>query len=238
MQRALLFVVALLSLAAACSDGGSGGEATAGNLFENAGFEEGAQPWFSLDSDAWGKPFTVSTRHARSGSSSGLLELRSEEGGPARVYGIVQDVTPEEFPERLAGNYYVERWEQGTPKQYLQFVVIVWGAENVPAEAGDVENYQIRYVLAGVDAPPLSIANAKYVMLGTGPPVQAQWVPFARDVRQDFGELWGGVPEGFDSIRVFFEVRWDERNAADGPSAADVYYDDLFFGSPAGTPAD
>jgi len=224
----LVFVSALCLALAACSS--DGGEQPPRNLFDNPGFEDATQPWFSLDSEAWGTPFAVSTKQARSGMSSGFLELRSEDGGPARVYGIVQEVAPEEFPELLAGAYYVERWQQGTPKQYLQCVVIVWGADNAPAELGDVENYQIRYVLGGVDAAPLSIANARYVMLGAGPPAQGKWVPFERNVRQDFEQLWGSAPEGFDSIRVFFEVRWDERVASDGPGAADVYFDDLFLG--------
>jgi hypothetical protein len=228
----LLGLVAVCLALAACSGAGQGGEAPAGNLFGNPGFEEGAQPWFSLESEAWGAPFTVSTAQARSGASSGLLTLRSEDGGAARVYGIVQDVSPGEFPELLSGAYYVERWEQGTPKQYLQAVVIVWGADNAPSGLGDVENHQIRYVLAGVDAPPLAISNARYIMLGSGAPATGQWVPFERNVREDFEQQWGAAPKGFDSLRVFFEVRWDERDASDGPLAADVYYDDLFLGAP------
>ena len=233
MIRRLLLVFAGCLALAACS-GGQSGEPPAGNLFGNPGFEDGVRPWFSLESEAWGAPFAVSTEQAREGTSSGLLTLRSQDGGPARVYGIVQDVTPDEFPELLSGAYYVERWEQGTPKQYLQAVVIVWGADNAPSELGDVENYQIRYVLAGVDAPPLAISNARYIMVGGGAPVTGRWVPFERNVRQDFEQQWGAAPEGFDSIRVFFEVRWDERDASDGPSAADVYYDDLYLGAPPG----
>lgn len=224
----------VLSLATACCGCGDGGGVMTGNLFANGGFEEGGQPWFSLDSEAWGRPFTVSTVQARSGAGSALLELRSEDGGPARVYGVVQEVTPGTFPDVLSGAYYVGRWEQGTPKQYLQFVVIVWGADNAPPDVAGVENYQIRYVLGGVDAPPLAIANAKYVMLGTGAPATGRWVPFERNIRQDFEELWGAAPEGFDSLRVLFEVRWDDRSAPDGPSAADVYYDDLYLGSAGG----
>ena len=235
LGRPALFAALCLAVAACSSSGGgeAGDAGAAGsNLFANPGFEDGARPWFSLDSEAWGRPFTVSAKQAHTGASSGLLELRSEEGGPARVYGIVQEVSPDGFPELLSGAYYVERWQQGTAKQYLQFVVIVWGANNPPAEVAGVDNYQIRYVLAGVDAPPLAISNARYVMAGRGPPVQGEWVPFERNVRQDFEQLWGAVPVGFDSLRVFFEVRWDERGASDGPAAADVYYDDLYLGPP------
>ena len=34
----------------------------------------------------------------------------------------------------------------------------------------------------------------------------------------------------FHSIRILFETRWDNRQASDGPSAADVYYDNLYAG--------
>ena len=240
----LASVVALALTLAACGGGGGGAAAPTdtppptrppeANLLENPGFEEGEEPWFSLDSEAWGKPFTVSTRQAHSGSQSALLELRSEDPGPdrTRVYGVVQEVSPEEFPEVLSGWYYVENWRQGTPKQYLQFVVIVFDAENLPREVQSLgaNNFQVRYVLAGVDEPPLRISNARYVMVGTGEPEEGTWVYFERNIRQDFLDLWGIVPEGYESIRVFFEVRWDDRSPDDGPSTGDVYYDDLYLG--------
>ena len=210
-----------------------------GNLFGNPGFEEGEEPWLSLTTEAWGKPFSVSPDQARTGASSALLELRSSEAGagPARVYGVVQEVSPAELPETLSGYYYVDRWERGTPKQYLQFVVIVHEARNIPPEASPATNHQVRYLLAGVDSPPIAISNARFVMVGAGEPQQGQWVYFERNLRSDFEQLWGAVPEGFSKLRILFEVRWDDRQPSDGPSAADVYYDDLYLGpAPAGAP--
>ncbi|MDZ4278892.1 MAG: hypothetical protein U1B78_07115, partial [Dehalococcoidia bacterium] len=208
-----------------CGGGGA-------NLFANGGFEDGRDPWFSLMTEAWGEPFVVSDRQAHSGEQSALLELRSEDGGPARVHGVVAEVEPEDFPEVLSARYFVERWEQGTPLQYLQIVVIAWNARNIPAEVAQqqVPNHQVRYILAGVDRQPTFISNARYVMLSDGPPATGEWVRFERNVREDFQALWGAVPEDFENLRILFEVRWDERQPADGPSAADVYYDDLYLG--------
>ncbi len=199
-----------------------------GNLFVNGGFEDGAGPWCSLDSSAWGTPFSVSDERAYAGDQSALLQLRSDDGGAERVYGVVQEVAGNEFPETLFAEYFVERWEQGTPIQYLQVVVIVWDADNAPVNVG---NHQIRYIIAGVDSQPTFISNARYVMVSEAQPSVGEWVHFERDVRQDFLELWGSVPEGYDRLRVLFEVRWDDRTPDDDPSLADVYYDDLYFGS-------
>jgi len=202
-----------------------------GNLFGNGGFEEGAESWCSLDSSAWGTPFSISDAQAFAGDQSALLQLRSDDGGEVRVYGVTQEVASDGFPETLSAEYFVERWEQGSPIQYLQAVVIVWGADNVPPEVAGVGNHQIRYILAGVDSQPTFISNARYVMVSEEQPRVGEWVRFERDVRQDFLELWGAVPEGFDRLRVLFEVRWDDRTPDDGPSSADVYYDELYFGS-------
>ena len=46
----------------------------------------------------------------------------------------------------------------------------------------------------------------------------------------DFEKLWETVPQGFDKIRVMFEVRCDNKRAGEGPVHADVYYDDLYWG--------
>ena len=245
MRRYYLLSFALLAVAFLVSCGDETGEPTTscerptisdgvaadGNLFRNGSFEEGSEPWCSLDSSAWGTPFSISNERAFVGDQSALLQLRSDDGGEARVYGVVQAVAGDEFPETLSAEYFVERWEQGTPIQYLQAVVIVWGAENVPPAVAGVGNHQIRYILAGVDRQPTQISNARYVMVSEEQPRIGEWVSFERNVRQDFLELWGSVPEGFDRLRVLFEVRWDNRMPNDGPSSADVYYDDLYFGS-------
>ena len=249
------FVAAIaLGLAAlqlvSCGGGGSGAGGTSAqrcdtpplttpgpgqtNLFANGGFEEGANPWCSLATAAWGPPFAVSATQAHGGGKSAYLRLRSADGGSARVYGVVTEIATDAFPEQLSGYYYVDGWQQGTAKQYLQFVVIVWGAANQPASIA-APNYQIRYVLAGVDSQPLEISNARYVLVGHGAPEQGHWVHFQRNVREDFQQLWGAAPEGFSKLRILFETRWDDRSPTDGPSSADVYYDDLYLG-PAAAP--
>jgi hypothetical protein len=230
------WLLAVVIVAAACSSGGGGGSNGGGtpppqaNLFQNPGFEEGREPWISLDSEAWGKPFTVSSNRAHSGTNSALLELRSEDGGAVKVYGVVAEILPEEFPEVLSGHYYVERWEKGTPRQYLQAAVIVQGAKNIPREVAQAGNHQMRYILAGVDEQPTFISNARYVMVSEDAPATGRWVPFELDIKGDFEELWGDVPRGFSRLRILFEVRWDDRLPSDMPSAADVYYDDLYAG--------
>lgn len=209
-----------------------------GNVLQNGGIEEGSSPWASLAAAEWGTPFTVSQAQARSGASSAYLKLRSADGGATKVYGLTQDITPAQLPEMLAGYYFVENWEQGTPKQYLQAVVIVHEADNIPQEVRvlNANNYQMRYILAGSEEQPTQIANARYVMVSTDAPAVGQWVPFEFNVREDFCELWGNLPTGFTRISVFFETRWDTRAETDGPSNADVYYDDLYFGPASAAP--
>jgi hypothetical protein len=208
------------------------------NALQNPGFEEGSDPWASLIAPEWGTAFSVSQGQAHTGSSSAYLQLRSEDGGATKVYGVTQDITPAQFPEMMAGYYYVADWQQGTPKQYLQMVVVVHQAANMPQAARDlnVTNHQMRYILAGTEEQPTDIANARYVMVSPDAPPVGEWVHFEHNVRQDFCELWGNAPAGFAQISVFFETRWDQRAEDDGPSSADVYYDDLYWGPAAGAP--
>ena len=200
------------------------------NLLSNGSFEEGRDPWFSK-TDSWGTDFSVSDQQARSGANSALLELRSDgEADSVRVYGVVQEMTPQAFPQVVSGYYYVERWEQGTPHQYLQFVVIVHDAENIPPGVASGTNHQIRYVLAGAESQPTFIGNARYVMVTRSEPKMGEWVAFEFNIREDFQALWGDVPQGYQKLAFFFETRWDGRQPSDGPSEADVYYDDLYIG--------
>ena len=61
------------------------------------------------------------------------------------------------------------------------------------------------------------------------PPLLGEWIQFDLPVRRDFETLWGVVPSDYDFLRVFFEVRWDNKEEG-AVLHADVYYDDLFFG--------
>ena len=240
-KPSLLVLVTLLALAlAACGEDtqpvacGVPAGAASKNLFGNPSFEEGTDAWFSLTTETWGTPFSVSQQQARGGAKSAYLQLRSEVGGDVRVFGVVQELTLQELPELLSGWYYIEGWEQSTPKQYLQAVVIAFEASNIPPEAAQATNHQVRYILAGVESQPTFISNARYVMVSKESPRRGEWVCFERNIRQDFQELWGAVPEGFSKLRILFEVRWDDRQPSDGPSAAELYYDDLYLG-PAAT---
>lgn len=205
------------------------------NLFVNPGFEKGEEPWFSMTTPAWGTPFGVSDAGACGGQRSALLGMRA---GPAetgaRVFGVVQEIAPDTLPEVISGYYRVEDWTRGTDKQYLQFVVIVMGATNLP---GGFNNHQIRYLLAGIDEPPFAIGNAHFVFVNKDEPVTDRWVCFERNIRDDFEELWGAVPEDFTNIRILFEVRYDDKQAGSGEVKADVFYDDLYAGPAEANPS-
>jgi hypothetical protein len=227
VRVALTILLALMTLPLGVSCGASGPS----NLFLNPGFEEGEAPWFSMSTEAWGPPFQLSNAAARSGQDSALLQMRALPESGAKVFGVVQEVEPKKFPELLSGFYRVGEWNRGTAKQYLQFVVIAIGPTNMP---GNFPNHQIRYILAGTDLPPFAISNAKFIFVGTEEPAPGDWVYFERNIRKDFTDQWGAVPEGFSTLRVLFEVRYDDKEAGVMGPTADVYYDDLYLGSAKG----
>ncbi len=196
------------------------------NLFQNPGFETGASPWCVLSPPM----FEVSTERCHSGQASAYMHLDE----PVEATGImlrylVQEISPAEFPEFISGYYRVDKWNKGTPKQYLQFVIIVFESTNSPYIDYGVSNFQIRYPLAGISEDPFKIGNAKFVYIGTEEPQIGEWVYFERNIKQDYEQLWGSVPEGFAFMRILFEVRYDDKEI--GSSAeAKVYYDDLYLG--------
>jgi hypothetical protein len=207
--------------AGACLDAEPG----TSNTLQNGGFEEGAEPWITL-ADASG--FQVSTEQVHSGENSALLRMRDPaEAAEEKVYYLVQEVRPDEFPEVVCGYYRVENWKKGSLHQYLQAVAIVFAPANLPTT---YPNYQIRYLLAGADSPPFSITNGKFVFVTREDPKVGEWVPFELNLREDFEELWGQVPEGYEFVRLLFEVRWDNKVAGEAPAEADAFYDDLFAG--------
>ena len=221
----LLAALAVVVSVACGSDAGN----LPGNLLQNPGFEDGKSAWASLTTDAWQPDFALSSSITHAGSDSAYLEMRTDASTPAvRIWGVGQEFTAKQFPEELHGFYRVGPWTPDTKKQYLQVVVIAWGAENVPDPA--FPNHQLRYILAGIDQPPFAIRNAKYVFLTTGAPQLDQWVEFKRNLADDFKRLWGAVPRNFDKVRVLFEVRFDDKAAEERP-LADVYFDDLYVGS-------
>jgi len=235
LRRAVALLGALV-LAVACVDSDLEpsatplepvGAAVPENLFPDASFEQGGELWFSLDTPAWGSPFRLTDSEAHRGRQSALLEMRAGPGATgSEVFGVVQEIAPEEFPELLSGYYRVEDWVKGTRKQYLQFVVIVWGAADLPL---GFANHQIRYPLAGISEEPFAIANAHFLFVTKEEPVTGRWVYFERNIREDFERLWGAVPEEFSKIRILFEVRYDDK-AVGSALKGNVFYDDLYVG--------
>ena len=194
-MRWSLLPIALVATAIIAACGGGGQEDSAsqtpaqGNVFQNPGLEEGRDPWFSLREPE----FILSEDIARTGEASALLQMRADPQEETKVFYLVQEVTPEQLPEILSGNYQITAGTPGTRLQYRQFGVMVFGANNLP---GGYSNHQIRYILAGIDEEPFAIDNAHFVFLdGEDPPLD-QWVPFEANVRDDFQRLWGAAPEG------------------------------------------
>jgi hypothetical protein len=132
----------------------SGCQSAEPNLLRNGSFEQGVEPWFSLESEHWAG-FSRSDRYAVDGRFSAYLALRADpEDHGAKVFGLIQELRPKRFPKRLSGYYRVENWRRGIAKQYLQFVVIVWGDRAV----SQYSNVQIRYILAGLTSRRLRSA--------------------------------------------------------------------------------
>lgn len=196
------------------------------NLVQNAGFETGRDPWFSLDQPTW-RPFDLGEGVARTGGQSLSLTLRGEEADVAtRVVGAVQTLRPAEFPEFLSGFYRVEEWTPNATFQYLQFVVAVHGGN-----FGDDEAiHQIRFPIAGIGREPFQIDNARFMFLSRGQPEMNAWTYFGFPIKQAFQSKWGAVPSSWEFIEIFFEVRYDSKTAEQGTTSAKVYFDDLYVG--------
>ena len=197
-----------------------------GNLLANPGFEEGAHGWFAPLSEHW-VGFVVDSTNAHSGRSTARLTLSAEELSPrTQVWGVSQYVNPSEFPHKLSGWYLVNGWKRGAPHQYLQAVLMVWG--RYPDRP--FKNYQVRYILAGVDEQPYFMSNARYVFLSKSPPVEGEWIHFEANPAEDFQRLWKIVPEEYDKLQVFFEARFDDRTDALSEVAGNVFFDDVYLG--------
>jgi hypothetical protein len=215
----------------------------ASNLFANGDFEAGRPPWHDrrAPSRRFWHGFDLRTDAAAHGRASALLHLAADESTPKEalsIVGVVQEVRVpysydaetkqevQELPEIIAGQYRVETWSKRTPKQYIQFVVILWGSD----QGSDVTNIQIRYLLAGAPAPPLNLMNAKYIVLDPAEPRVGSWISFARSLRKDWLEQWGSLPHHFEFLRILFEVRYDEAPDLPAGPLGDVSFDDLYLG--------
>jgi len=240
--RPAALLAAALAFIAACSGGGddttpvTSGDGTSpsacdnlpGNLLANPSFEAGPEPWITLADESG---FEATREQAHCGAASAVLRMHdpaTAEG--SKVYYLVQEINPDQFPDTVRGFYRVEDWNHGTVRQYLQFVVIAIGPKNFTGLSQQHPNYQIRYPLAGIQSPPFPIGNAFFEFLGRDEPAQGQWVPFEANVKADFERLWKRVPDDYEKLRLLFEVRWDAKTAGDGAPNGDVYYDDLYAG--------
>jgi hypothetical protein len=206
------------------------------NLLANAGFESGDAPWTFRQGQAEWSGFAVSDTFAHSGSHS--LSLRLAPNGDAAtatrtfISGAIQNIKPADFPEFLSGFYRVEDWQPKATFQYVQFVIAVHGSD-----FGDGFNIrEIRFPIAGVDREPFQVSNARFVFLGRAAPKLRAWTYFAFPVKQAFLDQWKAVPAKWDSIDVFFEVRYDGKTPDQGNGSAQVYFDDLYAGPQAANP--
>lgn len=233
-HRLTVLLVSLVVAGAAvgaCSSGGDGDTrrtSTAGptgNLFENAGFEAGEAPWFTIAEESG---FEVTSELSHTGDYSAVLRMDDPAFASGnKVYYLVQEIEPGELPEVVEGFYRVENWNRGAMRQYVQFVIIAIGPDNFPDFAS---NFQLRYLLAGQKIPPFDIRNARFVFVNRDEPVEGEWVRFSLNVRDDFATYWQAIPEGFERLRLLFEVRWDSKVSGSGTPRGDVYYDDLYIG--------
>ncbi len=224
----------LVSLALLVACGGTDNSGASGNILRNGDFESGAEPWHTMDGPTWSADFEVTDEVVHGGSHSVHLQLVPP-AAPAKnlVFGVAQDIPLTKLPEYVSGFYRVENWKKATDSQYLQFVVIVFTTD---PKTNQTTNTQIRYLLAGAASEPFEIGNAKFVFIDKADPQPGTWVHFARNVRQDFLEQWGAVPENITSVRIFFETRFDAPTEIQPQMAGDIYYDDLYMGPQLGAP--
>ena len=238
--------LALLLLAASGCGGpfGSAPLVPAGfrdNLLENPGFESGEAGWtYPMESPYWGS-FEVVESPVHTGRRAVHLRLRagSEDRATSTwIEGVMQEPAPRRFPDVMGGFYRVEAWESEAEAThlYLQAVAIVWTPDAAkvvdpanPAANAGLQNYQIRFYLAGLEEPPFLLSNAKVAFVGRGRPEPGRWTYFEIPLREEFERQWGSVPSGYGRLRVLFEARWDSRPPG-ARVAADVYFDDLFLG--------
>ena len=198
------------------------------NVFVNPRLEEGRDPWFVVTPPE----FLISNEIKNSGEASAQLQMAEPaEAVGTKVFYLVQEMAPTEFPEVISGAYLVDSWLRGTNIQFVQLVVIAFGASNLPM---GYPNHQIAYILSGIESEPFEILNAQFVFLNSNDPdprepAIGEWREFEVKVKRDFGVLWGAVPEGYQCLRVLFEVRYDNKGPG-APAEADVYFDDLYFG--------
>ena len=199
------------------------------NILKNAGFEADTQEWKWLDWSKGWSAFELAHDHAYEGKASLYLPVRSD-GRPTIVWGAVQELTlDDDIPECVEGYYYVDQWQSGEWKQYLQFVVIDL-SHTLGEKMGQA---QLRYIVSGAVTPPLNISNAQYLFAETHRreiPVIKRWTKFSVNPKEDFEKNWGYTPTKGAQLRLLFEARFDHHFKQANPALADVYFDNLYMG--------
>jgi len=211
-----------------------------GNQLRDPGCEAGTQGWERPDHSRIA--FGVVSEPVHSGDGAAHIVASWQPGDreqPVSVRSATQEISPARFPDRIAGWYRVDRWED-TPDPgvlRLQILVVAIGDPRTReiVESGDpdiypnITNFQLRYQLAGPSEAPDDGGNIKTRVIGKGPPELGSWLHFDLPVKSDFRQSWGSAPENFRYLRIMFAVRWDDKEEG-AALQADVYYDDLFFG--------
>ena len=199
------------------------------NLLQNPGFESGLDGWKWLDWSKGWAAFNLSLDHAYDGVQSLYLPVFSADKRPTVVWGGVQELElPGDIPECIEGYYYVDNWETGAWKQYLQLVVIDLSHDLGPGKG----QAQLRYIISGSKEPPLTISNASYLFAEKERrdiPVLKRWTHFSVNPREDYLKSWNYTPTKGSQLRILFEARYDLHHT-NVPAKADVYYDGLYFG--------
>jgi hypothetical protein len=212
-----------------------------GNQLQNPGFEQGSMPWGAIRNAYW-VGFEVTDEPVHSGRHAAHLLLSWQPGDrekPISARGAIQEISPSHFPDRISGWYRVDHWESPSDPTlvYLDVAVAAIGdplshdviLPDDPELYPELDNYQIRYYLGGLTEPYENLLNMRAKLVHEGPPELGKWLYFEFPIKADFEELWGRVPADFRSLRVFFEVRWEQKEPG-AAVRADLYYDDLFFG--------
>ncbi len=215
-----------------------------GNQLRNPGFEADTHGWGGIEQgNSIG--FEVVSEPVHSGHGAAHLVASWRPGNPERpvsVRSASQEISPPRFPDRIAGWYRVDRWEDGSDRGALQLQILVVAIgdprtrEIVQSDDPDdpevhpkLDNFQLRYQLAGPTEAPEDGGNIRNRVIGKGPPDLGSWLRFDLPVKSDFQQLWGSVPANYRQLRIMFAVRWDDKEEG-AALHADVYYDDLFFG--------
>jgi hypothetical protein len=215
-----------------------------GNQLRNPGFEAGTQGWGRIGQSK-SAGFEVVSEPVQSGRGAAHLVASWQPGDPerpVRVRSATQEISPPRFPDRIAGWYRVDRWEYESDQGALQLQILVAAIGDPRTreivrsdDPGDPEvhpkldNFQLRYQLAGPTDAPEDGGNIRHRVIGKGVPDLGSWLRFDLPVKSDFQQRWGSVPANYRQLRIMFAVRWDDK-AKGAALHADVYYDDLFFG--------